>query len=123
MTGPVIAIIFHGFAALLLIGGGVYAIIFGYRLFLNKVGLTVDQGKMKLKFGGHEIEFSSSTVGGVLMMTACVWGGLGTWALPNYSDSVIKVSSLDSATKTLSFQPNKVTLAKDDKNAIHASLR
>jgi hypothetical protein len=83
MSGNVFAVGRMLFSALLA-AGGIAAIWFGYRLFLQGAGLHRGVDKFDLKSDWGKISFAGMSVGGLLMLTA---GGLGQPCVSFHSET------------------------------------
>jgi hypothetical protein len=66
----------------LLAVGGIAAIWFGYRLFLQGSGLHKGVDKLDFKADWGKISFAGMSVGGLLMLTAGGWGSLAYLSIP-----------------------------------------
>jgi hypothetical protein len=75
MSGNIFAVGRMLFSALLA-AGGIAAIWFGYKLFLQGSGLHKGVDKLDFKADWGKISFAGMSVGGLLMLTAGVWGSL-----------------------------------------------
>jgi hypothetical protein len=63
-------LLFRVLIALVVALGGILAIYFGYRLYLNGVGSTSDGSSVEVK----NIKIHMKTIGSVLMTTSVAWG-------------------------------------------------
>ena len=81
MSGNTFAVGRMLFSALLALGG-IAAIWFGYDLFLRGSGLAKGLDKLDFKADWGRVSFAGMSVGGVLMLTAGVWGGLAYLSVP-----------------------------------------
>ena len=82
--------------ALMLIGGGVYALRLGFKLYMNGVGLSHDGTTIE----HDKAKASLKTVGSVVMTTSVAWGALGYFSSPGLkkgSDGFLEIASLSSS--------------------------
>ena len=85
-------IIAKALLGLILALGGIVAILKGVALYRDGVGLRRESTRVQVT---GKISITTSSVGAILMMTACGWGWLATLTLPSYSrdDNAIRVST------------------------------
>jgi|SRR3984893_13445751 len=81
MSGNIFAVGRMLFSALLA-AGGIAAIWFGYRLFLQGSGLHKGLDKLDFRSDWGKISFAGMSVGGLLMLTAGGWGSLAYLSVP-----------------------------------------
>jgi hypothetical protein len=101
MSGDMFAYGRFGIAALL-IGGGIAAIFWGYRLFLHGSGLSKGIDKLDFKSDWGKVSFAGMSVGGALMVTSVFWGGFAYLSVPKLelAGDVTKITQGPSPTMT-----------------------
>lgn len=101
--GLIIAIAGRLIISLALVVVGYMAIRYGYKLFIAGVGLHEENGKLKIRGPKVNIEFVSSSVGGLLMLTSIGWASATYFSLPRYASNNgnVEVASFDTVIKTL----------------------
>jgi len=103
MSGDMFAYGRFGIAALL-VGGGVAAIFWGYRLFLHGSGLSKGIDKLDFKSDWGKVSFAGMSVGGALMVTSVFWGGFAYLSVPKLelAGDVTKITQAPISTTTAS---------------------
>jgi hypothetical protein len=88
--------------AALLIGGGIAAIFWGYRLFLHGSGLSKGIDKLDFKSDWGKVSFAGMSVGGALMVTSVFWGGFAYLSVPKLelAGDVTKITQAPISTTT-----------------------
>jgi cell wall-associated NlpC family hydrolase len=66
--------------SVLLVFGGIFALVIGYKLYLKGIGIISDGSRIEI----NNAKASLKTVGSVVMVTSVAWGGFGYLASPKY---------------------------------------
>ena len=90
-----ITLTIYGFVSLALVTGGVFSLTKGFKLVLEGKGKTKEESS--IEFAGIKITVGS--IGGLVMITAFMWGWAAVQALPKLSqnpDGAIEIARLQS---------------------------
>ena len=68
--------------ALVIVGGGIYALKMGRQLYLKGIGLSPDGSVIETTRGPFKLKASLKNVGASVMLTSVVWAFIGYLALP-----------------------------------------
>jgi hypothetical protein len=119
-AAAIVTLTFRGIGAFLLIIGGLYAIRYGFQLFKDRIGLESEKGKLDFKVGKLRLQFSSATVGGLLMVTSSFWGTLGYLTMPRLAVTGAnwQVTQNDTLIRRFAFDNASSELAGADRNSI-----
>lgn len=122
---PIIVVIAKTAGMLLLIGGGVLALIKGYELFKDGAGHGHESLVLQIK----GVTVSARSVGSVVMATAAVWAWAGAHISPNFerSKDTLKIYSFENSGAIVEAPELATTwtarqLGRWDKNELHTHV-
>src|SRR6185437_2101635 len=101
-----IAIVAKALIGLMLVSGGIIAIIKGAQLYRDGVGLSPERTSVEIF---KKVKVATSSVGAVLMLTAFGWGWLATTSLQRFSEGTIVVAG------KIPFEPSQAELDSESK--------
>jgi len=116
MSPEIVVLTIKGIGMLLLIGGGIFQIDRGYKLY--KDGIGTKQDEVSIKFG--ELELGPRSIGSVLMSFAVLWAGAAVLISPNYEKSpdVTRIYSFSQLEKEIVAPELKTKTARVDRKEL-----